>query len=88
MCRPYGWVFGPKLSKDLNKGPFFGRFSINIGGLSRNWRKILAITRGHLSENQAADPRRSASHVPPPPPGWNSPKALTKYCSWPPGIWL
>ena len=24
----------------LNKGPFFGRFSINMGGFSRNWRKI------------------------------------------------
>ena len=24
----------------LNKGPFFGRFSINMGGLSRNWRKM------------------------------------------------
>ena len=24
----------------LNKGPFFGRFSLNKGGLSRNWRKI------------------------------------------------
>ena len=24
----------------LNKGPFFGRSSINMGGLSRNWRKI------------------------------------------------
>ena len=24
----------------LNKAPFFGRFSINEGGLSRNWRKI------------------------------------------------
>ena len=23
-----------------NKGPFFGRFSINMGGLSRNWRKV------------------------------------------------
>ena len=23
-----------------NKGPFFGRFSINMGGLSRHWRKI------------------------------------------------
>ena len=23
-----------------NKGPFFGRFSINMGGLSRNWLKI------------------------------------------------
>ena len=27
----------------LNKGPFFGRFSINEGGLSRNWRKIAKI---------------------------------------------
>ena len=24
----------------LNKGPFFGKFSINKGGLPRNWRKI------------------------------------------------
>ena len=24
----------------LNKGPFFGKFSLNNGGLSRNWRKI------------------------------------------------
>ena len=24
----------------LNKGPFFGIFSIYMGGLSRNWRKI------------------------------------------------
>ena len=24
----------------LNKGPFFRRFFINMGGLSRNWRKI------------------------------------------------
>ena len=24
----------------LNRGPFFGRVSINKGGLSRNWRKI------------------------------------------------
>ena len=37
MCRPYGWVFGPKFSK---QGFLFGRFSINMGGLSRNWRKI------------------------------------------------
>ena len=27
----------------LNKGPIFGRFSINMGGLSRNWRKIAKI---------------------------------------------
>ena len=31
----------------LNKGPFFGRFSINIGGLSRNWRK--KATNGSFS---------------------------------------
>ena len=37
MCRPYGWVLG---RNSLNKGPFFGRFSINRGGVSRNWRKI------------------------------------------------
>ena len=24
----------------LDKGPFCGRFSINMGGLPRNWRKI------------------------------------------------
>ena len=24
----------------INKGTFFSRFSINVGGLSRNWRKI------------------------------------------------
>ena len=24
----------------LNKGPFFGRFSINMGGFSRNWQKV------------------------------------------------
>ena len=31
-------VFGPKLS---NKGPFFGRFSLNMGVCSRNWQKIV-----------------------------------------------
>ena len=25
----------------LDKGPFFGRFSLNMGGSSRNWRKIV-----------------------------------------------
>ena len=33
------WV-GFWASNSLNKGPFFGRFSINEGGLSRNWRNI------------------------------------------------
>ena len=28
-------VFGPE-----NNGPFFGRFSINMGGFSRNWNKL------------------------------------------------
>ena len=32
-----GGFLGPKFS---NKGPFFGRFSINMGGSSRNWQKI------------------------------------------------
>ena len=33
------WV-GFWAPNSLNKGPFFGRFSINKGGLSRNWRKM------------------------------------------------
>ena len=32
-----GGFLGPKFSK---QGSIFGRFSINMGGLSRNWRKI------------------------------------------------
>ena len=32
-----GGFLGPKFSK---QGSLFGRFSINMGGLSRNWRKI------------------------------------------------
>ena len=27
----------------LNKDPFFGRFSLNFGGFSRNWQKIAKI---------------------------------------------
>ena len=46
MCRPYGWIFGPKFSK---QGSLFGRFSINMGGLSRNWRKI--VENGPFSAN-------------------------------------
>ena len=71
-----------------NKDLFFGRFSSNMGGFSRNWQRIvkmdsfppkLIIKVGmtasfgnkerQLSENQALDPRLSASKVPPPPPG-------------------
>ena len=38
VCAAYmGGFLGPKFSK---QGPSFGRFSINMGGLSRNWRKI------------------------------------------------
>ena len=33
------WV-GFLAQYSLNKGPFFGRFSINMLGLSRNWQKI------------------------------------------------
>ena len=33
------WV-GFWAPNSLDKGPFFGRFSLNKGGLSRNWRKI------------------------------------------------
>ena len=32
-----GGFLGPKFSK---QGSLFGRFSLNKGGLSRNWRKI------------------------------------------------
>ena len=37
MCRPYGWVLG---QNTLNRGPFFDRVSLNIGGFSRNWQKL------------------------------------------------
>ena len=33
------WV-GFWARNSLDKGPFFGRFSINMGGLSTNWQKI------------------------------------------------
>ena len=36
MCRQGGFLD----QNSLKKGPFFGRFSINMGGLSRYWRKI------------------------------------------------
>ena len=74
------------VQNSLNKGPFFGRFSIKMRGLSRNWRtiakngsfpskihynsgydRVSVIRRGYLSENRTADPRPSASHLPPPP---------------------
>ena len=32
------WV-GFRAQNSLNKGPFFGRFSINMGGFSKNWQK-------------------------------------------------
>ena len=39
------WVFAAHMGgflgqNSLNKGPFFGRISINMGGLSRNWQMI------------------------------------------------
>ena len=43
-CCGYGYVppiwVGFWAQNSLNKGPFFGRFSISMGGLSRNVRKI------------------------------------------------
>ena len=39
MCRPYGWV-GFLRKNSLHKGPFLGKFPINIVGLSINWQKI------------------------------------------------
>ena len=37
-----GGFLGPKF---FNQGPFFGRFSINMGGLSRNWRERAKMGR-------------------------------------------
>ena len=34
------WV-GFWAPNSLNKGPCLGRFAINMGGLSRNWKKIV-----------------------------------------------
>ena len=44
-CCGYGnvppmWV-GFWAQNSLNNGPFFSRFSLNMVGLSRNWRKIV-----------------------------------------------
>ena len=39
-----GGFLGPN---SLNKGPFFSRFSLNMCGLSRNWRKI--VNKGWFS---------------------------------------
>ena len=33
-----GGFLGPKFSKQVS---LFGRFSLNMGGLSRNWRQII-----------------------------------------------
>ena len=69
MCRHMGGFWSPKFSK---QGPLFGRFSINMGGLSRNWPKMghfppkfiikvgmtasSAIRRGYPSENRGQTP--------------------------------
>ena len=29
------------VQNSLNKGRFFGKFSVNIGGFSRNWQRIV-----------------------------------------------
>ena len=36
------WV-GFWVQISLNKGPFFGRFSLNMGGLSSNWQNIVKM---------------------------------------------
>ena len=33
------WV-GFWVQNSLNKGPFFGRFSLDMDGFSRNWQKL------------------------------------------------
>ena len=38
-----GGFLGPKFS--TGKGSFFGRYSLNMGGLSINWRKIVKDVR-------------------------------------------
>ena len=37
MCSPYGWAFGLKFLQ--TKVPFFGRFCLDMCGLSGKWRK-------------------------------------------------
>ena len=44
VCAAY--MYGLLGQNSLDKGPFFGRFSINMGGISRNWRKIAKM--GHF----------------------------------------
>ena len=34
------WV-GFRAQNSLNKGPFFGRFALDMGGLSRFWQRIV-----------------------------------------------
>ena len=41
------WV-GFSVQNSLNKGPFLGRFSLNMGGFSRNWQKKNAKMRSFL----------------------------------------
>ena len=42
-----GYVYVPPIwmgfSVHLNKGPFFGRFSVNMGGFFRDWQKIVKM---------------------------------------------
>ena len=43
---PRIWV-GFWVQTSLKKGPFFGRFSLNMGGFQRNWQKI--VKNGYFS---------------------------------------
>ena len=36
-------MVGVWVQNSLNKGPCFGRFSLNMGGFSRNWQKLPKI---------------------------------------------
>ena len=40
MCRPYGWVLGPKFSK---QGSLFRPFVLKHGWVSRKWQKIVKM---------------------------------------------
>ena len=50
-CRGYGYVppilVGFWVQNSVNKGLFFGTFSLNMGGFSRNWLKI--VKNGYFS---------------------------------------
>ena len=54
------------LQNSLDKGLFFGRFSLNMGGfiIKVGITATVGNYKRDLSESRAADPRQSASRVP------------------------